>query len=199
MQLSLPDDLVVHIPPTGSSDAVFEEICSNHPELRIEQTREGEILIMSPAGNESSNRNLKILRQLGNWTLSDGRGEAFDSNTMFRPPDGSKMGPAAAWISRARLAAFPAGEREKFLPLAPEFVIELRSPNDSLPALQTKMENWISNGVAVGWLIDADERRVWIYTSSNVREAVNPSQVSGDGPIRGFVLELDEVYRGLKF
>jgi Uma2 family endonuclease len=117
MQLSLPDDLVVHIHPTGSSDAIFEEICGNHPELRIEQTREGEILIMSPAGNESSNRNLKILRQLGNWTLSDGRGEAFDSNTVFRLPDGSKMGPDAAWISRARLAAFPAGEREKFLPL----------------------------------------------------------------------------------
>jgi len=199
MQLTLPDDLVVHIHPTGSSDAVFEEICSNHPELRIEQTPEGEILIMSPAGNESSNRNLKILRQLGNWTLSDGRGEAFDSNTVFRLPDGSKMGPDAAWISRAKLAAFPAREREKFLPLAPEFVIELRSPSDPLPDLLKKMENWISNGAAEGWLIDADERRVWIYTGQGVREAINPAHVSGEGPVEGFVLELDEIYRGLKF
>src|SRR5436305_14074926 len=179
MRLTLADTATVHVTPLGSPDVAFEEVCRNHPDLRVEQTRTGKIVIMSPAGNESSNRNAKILAHLAVWAAGDKSGEVFDSNTVFALPDGSKLGPDAAWISRTKLEAFSPKEREQFLPVAPEFVIELVSPTDRISLLTRKMNDWISNGVELGWLIDADERVIWIYTKGAVRELHTPSILNG--------------------
>jgi Uma2 family endonuclease len=200
MQLNLQDDVTVAVRPYEGSDEVFEQICRDHPDLRVEQRSSGEILIMSPAGNESSYRNLGILRQLANWTASNDVGLAFDSNTVFALPDGSKLGPDAAWISKRKLSAYSLSERKKFLPVAPELVIELMSATDRIAELKEKMEVWIQNGVELGWLIDADNRKVWIYRAgSDTEELTAPTSLSGTGPVVGFVLEMAEIYQGLNF
>ena len=197
MELTLRDEATVTV-LLDDPDAAFEEICASHPNLRVEQTSAGEVIIMSPAGNESSFRNLEILAQLRNWAKRDGRGKVFDSNTVFRLPDGSKLGPDGAWVARSRYASFSPGERKEFLPLAPDLVVELKSQADRMPVLQRKMESWIANGVAAAWLIDADARLVWIYSAGQaVRKLEAPAVVPGQGPIAGFELVMNEIYIGL--
>ncbi len=199
MLLTLQDDVSVTVRTDDDSDALFYQVCEDNPGLKIEQASSGEVIIMSPAGNRSSNRNGKILRQLGNWAKEDGRGELFDSDTAFRLPDGSKLGPDAAWVSSERLSPFMDLEDDDFYPLTPEFVIELKSKTDRIKKLKRKMEDWMRNGVQLGWLIDADERTVWIYRpGAEPEELLSPTVVRGDGPVIGFELAMDEIYRGFK-
>ncbi len=199
MLLTLQDDVSAIVQTDGDSDALFYKICEDNPGLKIEQASSGEVIIMPPAGNQSSNRNGKLLRQLGNWALHDGRGEVFDSDTAFRLPDKSKLGPDAAWISLERLLPFQEADLDDFFPLTPDFVIELKSKTDRIKKLKSKMQDWIRNGVQLGWLIDAEEKKVWIYRpDAEPEELHSPTVVMGDGPIAGFELAMDEIYRGFK-
>ena len=141
-------------PALEMDEEQFFQFCQLNKDLRIERTAEGNLEIMPPTGGETGNRNFKIALQLGVWTESDGTGVAFDSSTGFRLPDGATRSPDAAWVRRERLADLTADQKQKFLPLCPDFVVELRSPTDSLPLLQDKMEEYIENGARLGWLID---------------------------------------------
>ena len=200
MLVTVQDEATVRVSVDTDPDAAFNRICRQNPKLRVEQTSEGEILVMSPAGNESSIRNVEIVGQLRNWAKQDGQGMVFDSNTVFRLPDLSKLGPDAAWASVRQLATFTSKQRKKFLPLAPEFVIELKSPTDRIPKLHDKMRRWIANGVELAWLLDADERRVWIYANTgSLREEIAPTVVLGEGSVAGFQLVMEDIYRGLNF
>ncbi len=162
------------------NDDEFYAFCMQNEKLRIERESTGKIIVMPPAGNETSYRNNDLNAQLMLWAKADKRGAAFDSNTVFFLPDGSALGPDAAWILRTRLAAFTREQREKFLPLCPDFVVELTSPSDRLPRIKKKMRAWIDNAAQLGWLIDADRRTVYIYRPGQEPEEV----VDGSHPRR---------------
>lgn len=150
---------------------------------------------MPPAGGETGEQNAEITIQLGLWAKRDGEGTTFDSSTGFRLPNGAVRSPDAAWVRRSRLNTLSPEQRKKFLPLCPDFVIELRSPTDSLNALQEKMREYLDNGAQLGWLIDPEQRRVYVYRpQAPVQTLDNPETISGDPTLTGFVLDLREIW-----
>jgi Uma2 family endonuclease len=136
-----------------------------------------------------------LIRQLGNFAKASGAGAAFDSNTGFTLPDGSMRSPDAALIRWPRWNALTQQERDRFVPLCPEFVIELRSHTDKLPEVQAKMRTWIANGAELAWLIDPSRKTVEIYRLGREPEVLEGgSFVEGEGPVAGFVLELGTIW-----
>ena len=187
--------LLVRFPPELClSDDRFYELCRLNRELRIERTDGGELSIMAPAGGESSARNAEIAFQLGRWAKRDGTGRTFDSSGGFRLPNGAVRSPDASWIGTDRLTALTAGQREGFIPLCPDFVIELRSPSDNLSALHDKMGEYMDNGARLGWLIDPPGRQVFVYRPDSPPERLEaPASVSADAVLPGFRLTMDEI------
>lgn len=178
-----------------TDDQFFEFCVLNRELLRIERTAEGEILIMSPSGGRGSNQNLQITMQLALWAERDGTGVAFDSNGGFTLPNNAMRSPDAAWVARYRLASFTEEERAKFLPLCPDFVLELRSRTDRLVDQKRKMEEYISNGALLGWLIEPQERQVFIYRPDRPTEQLDhPKNVDAGPELPGFVLDLTKIW-----
>ena len=178
------------------TDDQFFELCRINRELRIERTAQGGLSITSPAGGDSSAQNAEITTQLVVWAKRDGTGRAFDSSGGFKLPNGAVRSPDAAWVGRARLASLTAGQRMKFLPLCPDFVVELRSPTDDLPSLRDKMREYVENGARLGWLVDPLGDQVFVYRpDSPVERLEAPARVSADPVLPGFRLEMDEIRR----
>lgn len=176
-------------------DDGFFELCQRNRELRIERTSEGEITIMSPAGGRTASRNAKITRQLEAWSERDGTGETFDSSGGFKLPDGAVRSPDAAWVEKARLERLAEGEEDRFLPLCPTFVVELRSPSDPLASVEQKMREYLGNGARLGWLIDPQQRRVHVYrVKAEVEVLDEPSSIAGDPELPGLVLDLGRIW-----
>lgn len=141
-------------PAVEMTDEQFYQFCRQNRDLRLERTSEGEIIVIAPAGSASSHRNADLTTQLMNWSKKDGIGVVFDSSGGFKLPNGADRAPDASWVRRERLQDFSAEEKEKFLPLCPDFAVELRSPSDRLGDLQDKMQEYVENGLRLGWLID---------------------------------------------
>ena len=182
----------------GMTNDEYFQFCADNPDLRIERTAKGDILITPPVGGENSYQNSELARQLGNWARQDGRGRAFDSSVEYFLPSGAAYSPDASWVSRLRLDRLSKEEKRKFPPLCPDFVVELKSPSDRLPKLKAKMREWIDNGALLGWLIDPDSRTVYIYRPGReLEQLVHPERVAGEGPVEGFILELAEIWAGL--
>lgn len=182
-------------PDTPMSDEEFLRFCAANEPLRFEREPNGEILVMTPPGNRTGRSNAYIVYALGEWSQADGRGYYFDSSTGFTLPDGSMRSPDAAWIQATRWDALSEEDKDRFSPIAPDFVIELRSHGDRLSSLRSKMEQWIANGVQVGWLIDPVEREVTIYRSgAEPEQHSHPTSVQGTGPIAGFELIFARVW-----
>jgi Uma2 family endonuclease len=180
------------------SDAAYLAFCRANPNLRLERTAEGEILIVPPAGSESSYRNAKVTIQLGRWGEQDGRGIVFDSSAQFVLSDGSALSPDAAWVSNASLRNVPREKRKEFLHLCPEFVVEVMSPSDRLKQAKAKMEQWIANGAHLAWLIDGDAQTVYVYRKGHpVKTHRGINKLAGEGPVEGFVLQLATIWKGL--
>ncbi|OLE97954.1 MAG: hypothetical protein AUG75_02130, partial [Cyanobacteria bacterium 13_1_20CM_4_61_6] len=166
-----------------------------NPELRIERTSEGDIVVMAPTGGKTGKRNFRLIGAMAPWVEADGTGLGFDSSTVFSLPNRAKRSPDVSWVRNERWNKLTAAEQEKFPPLCPEFVIELRSPSDSLNALKTKMEEYIANGAQLGWLIDPIERKVHIYQPSLAPEVLNdPDRISGEPLFKGFVLDVRSIW-----
>ncbi len=198
LEYTAPDPLVLHLGHIikQMSDDDFFEFCQKHPDLRIERTSEGDLIIMPPTGGETGHSNFKLTALLGNWVETDGTGVGFASSTIFRLPNGAARSPDAAWVKRSRWEALSQEERKKFPPLCPDFVVELRSDTDRLSVLQDKMQEYIESGAQLGWLIDPLEKKVWIYRpEAAVACLENPATVSGDPVLPGFVLPLDKIWR----
>jgi Uma2 family endonuclease len=177
------------------NDDQFFEFCQANRDVRIERNSHGEIIIMPPTGWETGDKNAEITTQLRIWAKKDGRGKSADSSTGYKMPNGATISPDASWILNERLEKISPAKRRKFLPLAPDFVIELRSESDSLQKLQTKMQEYIENGVSLGWLIDPTERKVYVYRAENeVKTLENPAEISGAPVLKGFVLNLKEIW-----
>ncbi|HZS47087.1 MAG TPA: Uma2 family endonuclease [Blastocatellia bacterium] len=178
------------------TDEQLFDFCQVHRDLRIERTANGDLIIMPPTGGETSNRNMALAIMLGNWSWHDGTGEAFDSNGGFFLPNGAMRSPDASWVKGSRLIQLTDKEKQKFLPLCPDFVIELLSPSDSLAEIQEKMQEYIENGAQLGWLIDPRRRQVHVYRPNKEIEVLeNPSELSGESVLPGFVLDLTKVWK----
>jgi len=188
--------LVLRLRPVlDLSDDQLLALCEINAEVWIERNAKGELLLLSPAGFETSDRNAEITTQVRTWAKGDGTGVAVDSSAGFRLPNGAMRNPDGAWIAHARLAAIPAEERAKFLPLCPDFVIELRSPSDTLRDQQAKMEEYLANGARLGWLLDPKPRRLYVYRPEvPVERLDHPATISADPVLPGFVLDLREIW-----
>ncbi len=186
--------LILNLSPAiDLTDEQFFQLCQNNRDLRIERTAEGELILMPPTGWKSGNRNSRLTQRLGNWADADGTGLAFDSSTGYKLPNGANRSPDASWVSRERLESLNPNPA-RFLPMAPDFAVELRSASDSLQTLQHKMQEYIDNGVRLGWLIDPQNQRVEIYRPGQAVEVLQaPSSLSGEDVLSGFVLDLEQI------
>ena len=173
----------------------FIEFCRINRDLRMERSKKGDLIMMSPAGGETSRRNARINYELQAWADTNQEGIIFDSSGGFILPNGAIRSPDAAWVRRTRLELLTPEEKQKFLPLCPDFVIELRSPSDRLVDLQAKMEEYAENGAQLGWLIDPVERQVLVYRPQQpVQQLLNPFEMSGDPELPGFTLRMEEIW-----
>src|SRR4051794_1548103 len=188
--------ITMHLRPViEMTDEQFFEFCQINRDLRIERTAQRELSIMPPTGGETEERNAEITMQLRLWAKRDGTGTTFDSSSGFVFPNGAIRSPDAAWTAHSRLATLTTEQKKKFLPLCPDFVLELRSPTDSLMTLQAKMQEYLDNGTRLGWLIDPEQRRVYVYRPQTPVEILeNPETVSGDRVLPGFTLDLREIW-----
>lgn len=182
------------IPANPMSDDELLEFCARNDLLRVERTRNGQIQLISPTGAGTGSVNSEINRQLANWAYAFG-GVVFDSNAGFSLPDGSMMSPDGAWVSSSRWNALSAKDRARFAPLCPEFVIELRSPSDSLRQLEEKMALWVDNGAQLAWLIDPESKTVRVYRPGDEVEVhQRPTSVQASGPVAGFELVMERIW-----
>lgn len=179
---------------TMTDDQLFD-FCQLNQDFRIERQATGEIVIMSPTGSETEQYNFDLIGQLWAWTKQDGTGVGFGSSGGFTLPNGAVRSPDAAWIKKTDWLAIPLEKRKKFAPICPEFVIELRSESDNLKELKMKMEEYIKNGTSLEWLIDRVQCKVYIYrVNSSVEELANPTSLSGEAILPGFVLDLSGIW-----
>jgi Uma2 family endonuclease len=177
------------------TDEQFYQLCQENQSLRLERTKEGELIIMPPAGGETGRRNLKISQQLANWADTDGTGIAFDSSTGFTLPNGADRSPDASWIGQEKWDILTPEQKEKFLPLCPDFVVELLSPSDSLKKAQEKMKEYRDNGTRLGWLINRKTQKVEIYRIGQEVEVLeSPATLSGEDVLPGFILNLQPIW-----
>ncbi|MEG4587958.1 Uma2 family endonuclease [Microcoleus sp. MOSTC5] len=193
----LSSPIVLRMPPEMQmTDDEFFEFCQLNRNLRIERSQEGEILLLTLVGGISSNRNAILTGELGIWTKGDGTGIAFASCTGFTLSIDSVRSPDASWIKLERWNALSKAQAEKFAPICPDFVVELRPDFEDLKPLQEKMQEYMREpGVQLGWLIDRKNRRVYIYRPGLPEECLeNPATVSGDPVLPGFVLNMSEIW-----
>ncbi len=182
-------------PDKPMTDEELMRFCAANDFLRVERDANGEILVMTPAGSNTSKTNMRISRILDEWAEADGRGVAFDSSGGFTLPDGSMRNPDAAWILISRWDALSDVDKGRFAPICPDFILELRSPSDSLIELETKMEQWVANGAQVAWLIDPERQAVVVYRRGDRPETFfHPTSVQGTGVIAGFELVLARIW-----
>jgi Uma2 family endonuclease len=173
----------------------FEHLCQNYSELRLELTSIGELIVMPPTGMLTGTRNSNLTYQLEAWARKDATGVCFSSNTEFTLPNNAIRSPDASWIRREKWDSLSQQEKERFAPICPDFVVELRSPNDTLPFLLNKMSEYRVNGASLGWLIDPGTRRVYVYRPyEEVVVLENPETVSGEPLLPGFTLDVTELW-----
>jgi Uma2 family endonuclease len=176
----------------------FFYLCQINRELRIERTKEGDLILMSPPDEATGWRSVEIGFALGNWATQTPEGQAgvvFDPATGFILPNGAMRVPSAAWVKRSRFETISSKQKEQFLPVCPDFVIELRSSSDTLDDLQAKMVEYLENGIQLGWLIDPKHKLVYIYRPGKQVECLDtPETVSGDPELPGFILNVQDIW-----
>jgi Uma2 family endonuclease len=192
LTLEFPTSIIIHVTPEQ-----FTELAINNPDIRLELTHTGELIVNPPTGGESSQRNSSITAQLYSWSeANENLGVVFDSSGGFVLPNGAIRSPDASWVSRERWEALTPQQRRGFVPLCPDFVIELRSATDSLSKLQKKMREYQTNGAKLGWLIDPQNKRVEIYRPQQKIEILEqPIELSGENVLPGFILKLQRIWR----
>jgi Uma2 family endonuclease len=190
----------LHAPPElGKNNDWLFDFCRANPELRIERKADGEVLIMSPEAASSGSGNIRLGRFFDEWAERNGTGRVFGSSAGFILPNGAMRSPDLAWVSNERLAGVAKKHWKKFLPVCPDFVLELRSPTDRLRALKEKMEEYIANGAKLGWLLDPESKEVHVYRARMAVEILkNPTKISGETVLTNFSLDLRRVWAAME-
>lgn len=188
--------LILNLSPVIQlNDDDFYNLCQVNRDLKLERTAKGEVVVMSPTGGEGGKKEADLIIDLGIWSRQTQLGIAFSSSTGFKLPNGAERSPDAAWVRQERWEALTPQQRRKFPPLAPDFVIELRSATDELRTLQAKMQEYIENGVRLGWLINPQQRQVEIYRLGQPKETQeSPNSLSGEDVLPEFVLDLNRIF-----
>ncbi|MBV6643776.1 MAG: Uma2 family endonuclease [Cyclobacteriaceae bacterium] len=176
---------------TFTDDELFA-FCQKNPELNIERDKHLNLIIMSPTGSLTGNINSKILIRLGIWNDEMNSGRVFDSSTGFTLPDRSMRSPDVSWVSNEQWDKLTLDQKMKFAPVCPEFVVEVKSPSDSLKELKNKMTEWMANGVRLAWLIDTEEHKVNIYNKNGSRQVIESfdTKLGGGDVLPGFQFDL---------
>ena len=173
----------------------FFEFCQANRDLRMELTCQGDLIVMPPTGSKSGHRNFTLTAQLGLWAQADATGLGFDSSAGFTLPNGAVRAPDLAWIRRDRWEALSPDEQEEFAPICPDFVVELLSRTDRLAIVQDKMQEYLANGVQLGWLIDPRAKTVYVYRPAKAVVCLSaPETVSGEPLLPGFELQVGKLW-----
>ena len=170
------------------------DFCQINSDYQIERTAQGDIEIMPPTGGETGYRNTELITELNLWARQDNTGIVFDSSTGFRLDDGSICSPDVSWVTRKRLRNLTLAQKRQFLPLAPDFVIELQSATDRLERLQAKMQLYLTNGVLLGWLIMPEKQGVYIYQPNQIEYVDKPDYLNGEPILKGFILNMHLIW-----
>ncbi|PWU11195.1 MAG: hypothetical protein C5B50_23780 [Verrucomicrobia bacterium] len=196
----LDQPVVLHTRPAIElDDEQFYRFCVANGDLQIERTAEGDIIIMAPEGGSSGLGSSKLIAVFDYWAERDGTGRVFGSSAGFILPNGAMRAPDVAWVRNERLSVLTEEQWQKFLPLCPDFVLELRSPTDSLRRLQEKMEEYRQNGAQLGWLLDPKTKRLHVYAPGAEVQIVDlPGRVSGDPILKGFVLDVPKIWAAME-
>ncbi|MCL1475542.1 Uma2 family endonuclease [Argonema antarcticum] len=185
------ESVILNLKTVGLSDEQFYQLCEVNQNWQLEQTAKEELVIKPPIGGLSGNREADLNADLVIWNRQTQLGRVFSSSTIFRLPNGGSRSPDAAWVTHERWESLTPEEQEKFPPLCPDFVIELRSRTDSLTQLQEKMQEYLNSGLRLGWLINPQAQQVEIYRPNQTVEIVQLSAtLSGEDVLPGFVLDL---------
>lgn len=177
------------------TDDQYYELCQKHSDLKSERNLSGQLIIMPPTGRETGRKNTDIISQLVVWNEKKKLGVVFDSSTEFKLPLGSDRSPDAAWIKLERWRSVSDEAKKKFPPLCPDFIIKLRSESDSLKELRAKMQEYLENGMALGWLIDPQNQQVEIYKQNqDVETITSPQTLSGGAILPEFILDFAEIW-----
>lgn len=177
------------------TDEQFYRLCRANPEIKLERDPQGQLVVMSPTGGETGNRNIEIAADFVIWNRRVGLGKLFDSSTCFKLPGGGNRSPDIAWIQQGRWDQLTPEQKEKFPPIAPDFVLELLSPSDRLAEAQAKMQEYRGCGVRLGWLFDRQSRQVELYRQGQPVESLpDPLTLSGETVLPGFVLDMQIVW-----
>ncbi|MBE9058163.1 Uma2 family endonuclease [Sphaerospermopsis sp. LEGE 08334] len=177
------------------TDDQFYQLCRENPDVKFERNAKGELLVMSPTGGETGRSNFEIGIDFGVWNRQNKLGVCFDSSTCFKLPNGANRSPDVAWIKKERWDNLTPEEKTKFPPIAPDFVLELMSPTDSLQETQNKMQEYMENGVKLGWLINPKTQQVEIYRLGKPVEILaEPLELSGEDILPGFILNMAIVW-----
>ena len=186
--------LVMRMHPAFELNAdTFFDLAQLNRDLRLELSAEGDLIVMPPTGGNTGRRNAVLTSRFVVWSHKHKQGEIFGSSTGFRLPSGAVRSPDVSWVSNEKLAKLTDAQMDKFPPLCPEFVLELRSPTDRLATLKEKMLEYLENGATLGWLLDPQEKRVYVYTAEGIQELREPERLEGTGVLEGFGLELTEI------
>ncbi|HLO48009.1 MAG TPA: Uma2 family endonuclease [Kamptonema sp.] len=177
------------------TDDQFYQLCRDNPDVKFERNAKGEIIIMPPTGGETGNCNSEINADFVIWNRQTKLGKVFDSSTCFKFPNGADRSPDVSWIKQERWDTLTPQQKEKFPPIAPDFVLELMSPTDTLKETQSKLQEYMDNGVRLGWLINRKTRLVEIYRQGQEVEVLQyPTELSGEDILPGFVLNLQTIW-----
>jgi Uma2 family endonuclease len=181
---------------TKLTDEQFEHLCADNPEIKFERTPTGELVIMPPTGGETGRGNAKLTSRFVVWNEQYNLGEVFASSTCFKLPGGGDRSPDVSWIEKSRWDSLTPEQQRKFPPICPDFVLELRSPSDSLQMLQRKMQEYLVSGIRLGWLINREDAEVEIYRQGQAVEVLrSPSELSGEEILEGFMLNVEWIWK----
>ncbi|MBW4541993.1 MAG: Uma2 family endonuclease [Myxacorys chilensis ATA2-1-KO14] len=188
----LSEPLTLNLRTVHFTDEQFYQLCISNPDLQVERSRQGELILMSPVGGSSGNREMELGGELYIWNRQTKLGKVFSSSTIFKLPGGGDRSPDAAWVELSRWNALTPEQRAKFPPIAPDFVLELRSRTDSLELLRLKMQEYLDSGVRLGWLFNLQDQQVEIYRQGEATEVRSlPTELSGEAVLPGFVLQVE--------
>lgn len=183
-------------PITRLNHNQFEQLCAANPEIKLERTPTGELVIMSPTGGETGMNNATLIARFVIWNEQTDLGVVFDSSTCFKLPNGGDRSPDVAWVEKSRWDALTPDQRRKFPPLCPDFALELASPSDNLATLRAKMQEYLDSGLRLGWLINPQDKQVEIYRPQQPPEVLSsPATLSGESVLPGFTLQLSWLWR----